>query len=82
MGLHLCDADEQRQQELFERVCAFIDCAAQLNARVTIGSIKGNIRPDEDREKHLDILGKALKRIDDYSRAEKGDGAAGGDKPV
>lgn len=65
MGLHLCDADEQRQQELFERVCAFIDCAAQLNARVTIGSIKGNIRPDEDREKHLDILGKALKRIDD-----------------
>ena len=56
-GLHLCDADEQRQQELFERVCAFIDCAAQLNARVTIGSIKGNIRPDEDREKHLDILG-------------------------
>ena len=66
-GLHLCDADEQRQQELFERVCAFIDCAAQLNARVTIGSIKGNIRPDEDREKHLDILGKALKRIDDYA---------------
>lgn len=44
MGLHLCDADEQRQRELFERVCAFIDCAAQLNARVTIGSIKGNIR--------------------------------------
>lgn len=82
MGLHLCDADEQRQQELFERVCAFIDCAAQLNARVTIGSIKGNIRPDEDREKHLDILGKALKRIDDYCRAEKCDGAAGGDKPV
>lgn len=82
MGLHLCDADEQRQQELFERVCAFIDCAAQLNARVTIGSIKGNIRPDEDREKHLDILGKALKRIDDYARAEKCDGAAGGDKPV
>lgn len=66
-GLHLCDADEQRQQELFERVCAFIDCAAQLNARVTIGSIKGNIRPDEDREKHLDTLGKALKRIDDYA---------------
>lgn len=66
-GLHLCDEDEQRQQELFERVCAFIDCAAQLNARVTIGSIKGNIRPNQDRDKHLDILGKALKRIDDYA---------------
>ncbi len=66
-GLHLCDADEQRQRELFERVCAFIDCAAQLNARVTIGSIKGNIPLDRIEKKHLDILGKVLKRIDDYA---------------
>ncbi len=69
-GLHLCDENPGNQDRLFGMVCCFIDCAAQLGARVTIGSIKGNIAPGQDREKHLNILGRALKRIDDYA-AEK-----------
>lgn len=70
-GLHLCDDDAQKQEKLFHMVCRFIDCAAELSSRVTIGSIKGRILPDQDREKHLQIFGQALKRIDDYA-AEKG----------
>ena len=70
-GLHLCDADTKQQQRLFAMVQEFIDCAAKLHARVTIGSIKGNIRPDEDYDQHMDILGHALKRIDTYA-GEKG----------
>lgn len=70
-GLHLCDENLENQERIFSMVCRFIDCAAQLSARVTIGSIKGSIRPDQDREKHLDIFARALRRIDDYA-AEKG----------
>ena len=70
-GLHLCDENMENQERLFDMVCRFIDCAAQLSSRVTIGSIKGGIRPEQNREKHLMILGKALKRIDDYA-AKKG----------
>jgi len=66
-GLHLCDDDPQNQEKLYEMVCRFIDCAAQLSARVTIGSIKGNIWPDQDREKHLEIFARALCRIDEYA---------------
>ena len=70
-GLHLCDENPQNQDRLFEMVCRFIDCAAQLSSRVTIGSIKGNIGPDQDREKHMEIFGRALRRIDAYA-GEKG----------
>lgn len=66
-GLHLCDENEENQQRLFEMVCRFVDCAALLGSRVTIGSIKGNIKSGQDREKHGDILGRALSRIDDYA---------------
>ena len=70
-GLHLCDENEENQERLYGMVCRFIDCAAALSSRVTIGSIKGNILPGQDREAHLDILARALKRIDDYA-AKKG----------
>lgn len=70
-GLHLCDENEENQERLYQMVCRFIDCAALLESRVTIGSIKGNICADQDREKHLDIFGRALKKIDAYAK-EKG----------
>lgn len=70
-GLHLCDENESNQNRLYEMVCRFIDCAAELSSGVTIGSIKGSISAGADREKHLHILGCALRRIDDYA-GEKG----------
>ena len=70
-GLHLCDDNAENQEKLFNMVCRFIDCAAEFASCVTVGSIKGRILPDQNREKHLEIFGKALKRIDDYA-AEKG----------
>lgn len=70
-GLHLCDEDEKRQERLYGMVCRFIDCAAELSSRVTIGSIKGAIAPDQDRARHMRILGDALSRIDRYA-GEKG----------
>ena len=66
-GLHLCDDSEENQDRIYGMVCRFVDVAAQLGARVTIGSIKGNILPGQDRKKHLDIFGRALRRIDDYA---------------
>ena len=66
-GLHLCDESEENQQRLFEMVAGFVDTAAQLGSRVTIGSIKGNILCGQDRAKHLEILGHALARIDRYA---------------
>ena len=69
-GLHLCDDNVENQEKLFGMVCRFIDCAAKLSSRVTVGSIKGKILPDQDREKHLEIFGKALKRIDEYAAAK------------
>lgn len=69
-GLHLCDADAANQERLFGMVRRFIDCAAQLSSRVTIGSIKGNILPGQDREKHLELMGSALKRMDEYAQAQ------------
>lgn len=69
-GLHLCDDNAENQEKLFGMVCRFIDCAAELSSRVTVGSIKGKILPGQDREKHLAIFGQALKRIDDYAAAK------------
>lgn len=70
-GLHLCDENEANQERIVSMVCRFIDCAAELSSCVTIGSIKGNILPGQDREKHMAIFGMLLRRIDAYA-AQRG----------
>lgn len=69
-GLHLCDADPPHQELLFEKVRPFIDAAAALSSRVTIGSIKGNIRPDQDRREGMALLGHSLRRLDQYAQRQ------------
>lgn len=65
--LHLMDQDEERRKYLIERVKSYIDIASRLNSRVTIGSIKGNIPGNEDRNKYLDTLSGSLKSISEYA---------------
>jgi sugar phosphate isomerase/epimerase len=69
--LHLMDQDEERRKQLIERVKSYINIAASLNSRVTIGSIKGNIPAGGDREKYINSLYKSLKSISEYA-TEKG----------
>lgn len=66
-GLHLCDGSEENRERLHGMLRRFVDVAAQLGARVTLGSVKGNIPPGADREKSLALLGRSLRRIDEYA---------------
>ena len=70
-GLHLCDEDPYRQNLLFEKVQPFIDAAAALSSRVTIGSIKGNLQSDRNRIEGMSMLGRSIHRLDQYAE-EKG----------
>lgn len=66
-GLSLTDFDRRDCDKLIEMVRVYLDLAARLGSHVTIGSIKGNIRRDEDRPEGLKILGENLKRISEYA---------------
>ncbi len=70
-GLYLMDGDEARLDRLVEMVKSFIDLAARLGSKVTIGSIKGNVPRGEDRDQCLDRMGRTLQRLDAYA-GEKG----------
>ncbi len=70
-GLSLVDPDAARRRALVERVKEFIDCAAKLDSRVTVGSIKGNIARDADRDERLGYMGQSMAEISAYA-AEKG----------
>jgi sugar phosphate isomerase/epimerase len=70
-GLHLADENKDNSSRLIAMVKVYIDIAAKLRSKVTIGSIKGNMPKDKDRQKYLDIIGKNLKTVSDYA-VEKG----------
>lgn len=66
-GLYLMDQDEDRRNNLVERVKQFIDVAAELGSKVTIGSIKGNVPKGENRDVYLDTMGKTLSVLSKYA---------------
>lgn len=66
-GLYLMDQDRERRNDLVKRVEKFIDTAAELSSRVTIGSIKGNVPKDGERELYLETMGETLSVISDYA---------------
>ena len=66
-GLHLMDENEENTNRIISMVKNFIDIAARIDSKVTIGSIKGNVPKDGDREKYLEIMGINLKNISDYA---------------
>lgn len=66
-GLYLMDQNEDNQKKLVGMVREFIDIAAKIGSKVTIGSIKGNVPKGGDREKYLDTMGKNLQFISNYA---------------
>lgn len=66
-GLHLMDENEDNQNRLLGMVKSFIDIAAKIESKVTIGSIKGNVPKGGDRDKHLGIMAANLKNISEYA---------------
>lgn len=66
-GLYLMDQNEERRNRLLGLVKGYIDTAAQLNSRVTIGSIKGNFPKDGDRNKYILTLGDSLQAVSEYA---------------
>lgn len=66
-GLHLMDENEDNCQRLIGMVKEFIDVAALLKSKVTIGSIKGNVPAGADREQCIAIMGKNLQIITSYA---------------
>ena len=66
-GLHLMDENEENQAKLRKMVGDYIDIAAKIGSKATIGSIKGNYPKDGDKAKYLEIMGKSLKKISDYA---------------
>ena len=70
-GLYLMDENEENVAKLIGMVKQFIDVAAKIGSKVTIGSIKGNVPKGKDKAVGLDIMGHAIRKIDEYA-GEKG----------
>lgn len=66
-GLYLMIEDPNKQEEIVKMVKEFIDVAAEIGSKVTIGSIKGNVPKNADRNECLNRMGKNLKIISDYA---------------
>lgn len=66
-GMSLMDPNASRREEIVKRVRSYIDIAAQLKSRVTIGSIKGNVPKDGNREQHIAWLAECLQQISQYA---------------
>lgn len=67
-GLYLMDEDRERTEKVLDILKRFIDIAAVLGSKVTIGSVKGNVPKGADREACLKRMGENLKILDSYAR--------------
>jgi sugar phosphate isomerase/epimerase len=66
-GLHLMDQNEGNKNRIVSMVKNFIDVAAEIESKVTIGSIKGNVPKGEDRKKFLETMAINLKALSEYA---------------
>ncbi|MDD4188484.1 MAG: sugar phosphate isomerase/epimerase [Eubacteriales bacterium] len=69
-GFYLMDQDTEKRIQLLSMIRNYIDIAARLKSRVTIGSIKGNVPKGENKDKYLCTLAESLKTVSVYA-AEK-----------
>ncbi len=67
-GLHLLDENEDNCSRLIDLVKDYIDIAAKIGSKVTIGSIKGNMPKEADKKKYLDIMGRNLQKVSEYAK--------------
>ncbi|HZK53866.1 MAG TPA: sugar phosphate isomerase/epimerase family protein [Desulfosporosinus sp.] len=66
-GLSLIDDSPEVQMIIMDRMHRFVDKASALRSRITIGSIKGNIPKNKERQPYFDLLAKNLHTISEYA---------------
>ncbi len=66
-GFSLLEKDNLKRKMLVDMVHQFIDCAAILESKVTIGSIKGNCCIGWNREEALEVFGTTLHNLSTYA---------------
>ena len=66
LGLSFADPDAGRRQEAVDRVKGIIDFAASQNAKVNIGRVRGQYRPDVPREQTEEWAVEAFRSISDH----------------
>lgn len=71
LGLSFADPDAGRRREAVDRVNGIIDFAASQNAKVNIGRVRGQYRPDVAREQTEEWAVEAFQAISDHA-APKG----------
>lgn len=71
LGLSFADPDAGRRREAVDRVNGIIDFAASQNAKVNIGRVRGQYRPDVAREQTEEWAVEAFQTISDHA-APKG----------
>ena len=71
LGLSFADPDAGRRQEAIDRVNGIIDFAASQNAKVNIGRVRGQYRPDVPHEQTEEWAVEAFRAISDHA-APKG----------
>ncbi len=70
-GFSLMERDDLKRNMLVNMVQQFIDCAAELGSKVTIGSIKGNCCDGWTKEEAFAVFGRTLQELSMYA-GEKG----------
>lgn len=66
-GFSLLEKDDLKREMLVGMIHQFIDCAALLESKVTIGSIKGNCCNGWVREEALQVFGTTLHSLSEYA---------------
>ena len=62
--ISLTDKDEAVRRQAFSRLTTFSHIAAEFDAKVIIGCIRGNIAAPEDAQRVLDTLAQTLKELE------------------
>lgn len=66
-GFSLVDEDALKRQFLVTMLKEFIDCASVLGSKVTIGSIKDNVKLGKEAQQSFDLLGSTLQDLCHYA---------------
>lgn len=67
LGLSFADPDAGRRQEAVSRVKGIIDFAASQDAKINIGRVRGQYRPDVPREQTEEWAVEAFREISDHA---------------
>jgi sugar phosphate isomerase/epimerase len=70
-GLSLIDDDSEKREAAFARILEHVDFAAELNARLIVGIMRGNIPRNAAAGTYLNRFSETLGRICDYAEKKQ-----------